>query len=180
MSKNRLVSGFHHFAMEVSDMDKSIAFYRDILGFKLSERHTADEIEAIPMDLTFLRVGENHHDLVLAHNPNKKYRARNEADAAEGPAYIHHFAFGCPDKEAWLEIMEDVKARGIEIVRGPVVHSKYNPRGDGSWGENESFYVLDPDGHRLELFCEMATIAADGTFVSAAGERIEEAKVEEV
>jgi hypothetical protein len=76
--------------------------------------------------------------------------------------------------------MEDVKARGIEIVRGPVVHSKYNPRGDGSWGENESFYVLDPDGHRLELFCEMATIAADGTFVSAAGERIEEAKVEEV
>ena len=46
MSKNRLVSGFHHFAMEVSDMDKSIAFYRDILGFKLSERHTADEIEA--------------------------------------------------------------------------------------------------------------------------------------
>ena len=180
MSKKRHVSGFHHFAMEVSDMEKSIEFYRDILGFKLSERHTSDEIEAIPVDLTFLRVGDNHHDLVLAHNPNKKYRPRPEADAAEGPAYIHHFAFGCPDRETWLEIMQDVKARDIEIVRGPVVHSRYQDRGDGSWGENESFYILDPDGHRLELFCEMATIDEDGTFVTAQGKRIEEAKVEEI
>ena len=180
MSKKRLVSGFHHFAMEVSDMDKSIAFYRDLLGFKLTERHTSDEIEAIPMDLTFLRVGENHHDLVLAHNPNKKYRRRTAEDDAGGPAYIHHFAFGCPDRAAWLEIMEDGRARGIEIIRGPVVHSKYDSRGDGSWGENESFYILDPDGHRLELFCEMATIADDGTFVTVAGDRIEDAKVEEV
>ena len=60
------------------------------------------------------------------------------------------------------------------------MHSKYDSRGDGSWGENESFYILDPDGHRLELFCEMATIADDGTFVTVRGDRIEDAKVEEV
>tara|TARA_Y100000031_G_scaffold138053_1_gene163652 strand:- start:51 stop:593 length:543 start_codon:yes stop_codon:yes gene_type:complete len=180
MSKARLVSGFHHFALEVSDMEKSIAFYRELFGFKLFERHPPGEIVAIPVELAFLRVGDNHHDLVLSHNPKKKYRKRTPEDDAEGPAYIHHFAFGCPDREAWLEVMEMVKARGIEIIRGPVVHSKYQPGGEGSWGENESFYILDPDGHRLELFCDMATIDADGTFVTVRGERIEEAKVEEI
>ena len=124
MSKKRHVSGYHHFAMEVSDMEKSIEFYRDILGFKLSERHTSDEIEAIPVDLTFLRVGDNHHDLVLAHNPNKKYRPRTEADAAEGPAYIHHFAFGCPDRESWLEIMQDVKRQGLMVVFFSLIKSR--------------------------------------------------------
>jgi len=180
MSKPRLVSGFHHFALEVSDMEASIAFYRNLFGFKLSERHASGEIPVIPVELAFLRVGENHHDLVLSHNPNKKYRARTKEDDAEGPAYIHHFAFGCPDRAAWLELMEIVKDAGIEIIRGPVVHSKYQPGGEGSWGENESFYILDPDGHRLELFCDMATIADDGTFVTHLGERIEEARVEEV
>ena len=69
---------------------------------------------------------------------------------------------------------------GLEIVRGPVVHSPWDPRGDGSWGENESFYVLDPDNHRIEIFCEMAAIAEDGVYVNARGERIEQARAEEV
>ena len=45
----------------------------------------------------------------------------------------------------------------LEIVRGPVIHSSFHKMGDGSWGENESFYVLDPDSHRIEIFCDMAT-----------------------
>jgi hypothetical protein len=60
-----------------------------------------------------------------------------------------------------------------------VVHSPWDPRGDGSWGELESFYVLDPDGYKIELFCEMATIDKDGVFVTARGERIEQARVVE-
>ncbi len=73
-------------------------------------------------------------------------------------------------------MIEHVKNLGLEIVRGPVVHSAWQEGGEGSWGENESFYVLDPDGHKVELFCDMATIADDGVFVSHKGQRIEEAK----
>ena len=57
-------------------------------------------------------------------------------------------------------------------MRGPVLHSFVQDRGDGSWGENEAVYILDPDGHRIELFCDLATIDADGTHVNAQGQRM--------
>ncbi len=171
---------FHHFAIEVSDMDKSIEWYREIFGFKLTERHKAGEIPAIPVDLAFLRVGENHHDLVLAHNTKKKYRPRTPEDDLEGPPYIHHFAFACHDRKSWEQIMAKVKAKGIKIIRGPVLHSPWQEGGEGSWGENLSFYILDPDGHRLELFCDMATIEPDGTFRTHTGVRLEQAKAAEI
>jgi len=171
---------FHHMAIDVSNMDVSIKFYRQLFGYKLSERHEAGEVEAIQVELAFLRIQNNHHDMVLSHTPGKKYRARTQQDDIEGTTLFHHLAWQCRDHDAWLEMQERVKEMGIEIIRGPVVHSAYDPRGEGSWGENESFYVLDPDGHRLEIFCDMASIDEDGTFVSYTGERIEEAVVDEL
>ncbi len=73
-------------------------------------------------------------------------------------------------------MLDRARHLNLEIVRGPVVHSPWDPRGDGSWGENESFYVLDPDFHRIEIFCNIGSIDQDGSFVSADGERIGEAK----
>ena len=180
MAVKNPIKHFHHMALEVSDMEKSIAFYRELFGYRLTERHEAGEVEAIQMELVFLRINDKHHDFVLAHSPDKTYRARNAADAEESPAYFHHLAWECTDHAAWDEMKVKADKMGLEIVRGPVVHSKYDPRGDGSWGENESFYVNDPDGHRLEIFCDMATIADDGVFVSHEGDRIEEAKVIEI
>ena len=173
-------AGFHHIAIEVSDMDRSIAFYRELLGMRLTERHEAGEVPAIPFALAFLRSGADHHDLVLAHDPRKRYHTRTDDDVREGPAGFHHFAFRCANREAWLAKLRKTQAMGVEIVRGPVVHSAWQPRGEGSWGESESFYVLDPDGHRLEMFCDMATIADDGRYVDASGESIEGPIAEEI
>ena len=175
------VSRLQHLALEVSDMDKSIAFYRDFLGMKLSERHESGEVAQIPVALTFMRLGGVHHDLVLVHNPNKKYRQRpaDPRDDTDGIPAFHHYAFECPTRQDFLDTLEHAQNIGLEVVRGPVVHSPWDPRGDGSWGENESFYVLDPDNHRIEIFCDMATIDRDGTFVNAQGDRIEEAKAAE-
>ena len=180
MSSN-LIKTFHHMAIDVSNMNKSIAFYRELFDYKLTERHEAGEVDAIPVELSFLRITDsNHHDLVLSHTPGKKYRPRNKNDNLEGPTLHHHIAWECHDRDGWLAMQERAKKMGLEFVRGPVVHSKYDSRGDGSWGENESFYVLDPDGHRIEIFCDMASIDKDGTFVSFEGKRIEEAKVDEI
>lgn len=167
---------FHHVALEVSDMDASIKFYCDVFGYKLTERHKANEVEVIPVELAFLRLGENHHDLVLSTDPGKNYRARDERDDQEGPVAIHHVAWQCTDRESWLEMMDHVKEMGVEWIRGPIIHSVWHAEGEGTWGENESFYVRDPDGHKVELFCDMATIADDGVFVDHKGDRIEEAK----
>ena len=65
------IARMQHFSMEVSDTDKSIEFYRKVLGFKLTERHQAYEVAKIPVELTFLRLGSAHHELVLVHNPKK-------------------------------------------------------------------------------------------------------------
>ena len=171
-----------HLSLEVTDMERSIAFYRNFLGMKLSERHPAGEVEAIPIELCFMRLGSVHHDLVLVNNPKKSYspKAGSPGDDRKGPPSFHHFAFECRDRNAWLAMLQKAKDMGIEIVRGPVLHSPWDPRGDGSWGENESFYVLDPDNHRIEIFCDMASIDQDGTYVNIRGERIEQAKAEEV
>ncbi|MEM7267780.1 MAG: VOC family protein [Pseudomonadota bacterium] len=171
-----------HFAVEVSDTDASIAWYRRMLGFKLTERHSAGEIDAIPVELTFMRLGDVHHELVLVHNPAKQYtdrHARPEQDLAGAPAF-HHFALECDNREDWLKTVEHVKAEGAEVVRGPVLHSFADPRGDGSWGENEAIYILDPDGHRIELFCNLATIDPDGTHRNGEGVRMEGTKTAEL
>ncbi len=173
MTNTRKRGGFHHIAIEVTDMDHSIKFYRELLDLRLTERHEASEIPQIPVALAFLRSEENHHDLVLAHNPSKKYRARTPADDLEGLPGFHHFAFEMADRDTWVKQLEKVKNLGHEIIRGPVVHSPWDPRGEGSWGENESFYIFDPDGHRIEMFCDMATIDDEGGYTNAQGAKIE-------
>ena len=55
----------------------------------------------------------------------------------------------------------------LNIVRGPVIHSSFHKNGDGTWGENESFYVLDPDNHRIEIFCDMAIIDKNGEYINS-------------
>jgi len=173
MTDKRKRGGFHHMALEVTDMDRSIAFYRELMDMRLTERHEASEIPQIPVALAFLRHESNHHDFVLVHNPAKKYRQRTPEDDSAGLPGFHHFAFEMENREAWLVQLEKVKKMGLEIVRGPIVHSPWHPRGEGSWGENESFYVFDPDGHRIEMFCDMATIDKDGSFTDAYGKNIE-------
>ena len=173
MSRN-LIARMQHFSVEVSDTDRSIAFYRHVLGFRLTERHAAHEVAAIPVELTFLRLGDTHHELVLVHNPAKTYRPRptRPEDDLDGPPSFHHFALECDSEANWQAVLERVRATDTPIVRGPVVHSASHPRGDGSWGENEAVYILDPDGHRIEIFWGLATIDPDGVHRDAAGRRV--------
>lgn len=170
-----LVKRMQHFAVEVSDTDRAIAFYRDVFGFKLTERHAAGENPNIPVELTFMRLGDVHHELVLVHNPAKAYRAKptRPQDDLDGPPMFHHFALECDSRADWLQVVARIEAKDLTVVRGPVLHSWVDGRGDGSWGENEAIYVLDPDGHRIEIFCNLATIDPDGTHRNGEGVRME-------
>lgn len=170
-----------HFAVEVTDTDQSIAWYRRVLGFKLTERHHAGEHPNIPVELTFMRLDDAHHQLVLVHNPAKTYTPKLQPqDDTQGPPGFHHFAFESDTRDDWLKLIEHVQAEGVEIIRGPVLHSFTQERGDGSWGENEAMYILDPDGHRIELFCDLCTIDPDGTHRSAYGTRLDGTTTDEL
>ncbi len=174
------IRGLQHIAVEVADIDRSLEFYCSYLGLKVTERQYAGEVEAIPFDTVFLRAGTMHHDFVLVHDPAKTYRARTAEEMVDGPPLVHHFAFECVGLSAWQAMMEMAKERGYEIVHGPVLYSPQRARGEGAWGENKSFYLADPDGHLVELFCNMASIAANGDFVSHRGKRIKGAVAEEI
>jgi len=176
------IARMQHFSVEVSDMARSIAFYRDVLGFKVTERHAAGEVAAIPVALTFMRLGTTHHELVLVHNPAKTYRAKpvRPEDDLDGPPMFHHFALECDSEADWQAALARIRAAQAPIVRGPVLHSWHNPRGDGSWGENEAVYILDPDGHRIEIFWGLATIDPDGTHRTADGAPVPGSVTEEL
>lgn len=168
-----------HIAIEVTDMKKSIDFYRKILGMKLTEQHEAGEIKEIPVALSFLRLkhSKSHHDLVLVHNPNKKYHAKDKCLAPN----FHHMGFCFKEKKSWELQLAHIESNQVKVIRGPVVHSPFQKGGEGSWGENKSFYILDPDGHRIEFFCDMATIDGDGFYRDENNLLIhEEAKVSEL
>ena len=166
-----------HVSLEVSNVDASLQFYRKFLGLKLSERHYANENPAIPFEMAFMRLGKQHHDLVLTHDPKRDYP---EKIFNSGPAGIHHYAFECPNKKSFDMHLERAKEMSLEIVRGPVLHSAYQSKGDGTWGENWSFYVLDPDKHRIEIFCEMAEINNSGQYIMENGKMVPDKKAEEI
>jgi len=174
---NLLVAKCQHVSLEVSNVDISLNFYREFLGMKLTERHPPGENKNIPFEMAFLRFSDRHHDLVLTNDPNRVYSKKLDTVS---PAGIHHFAFECPSNESFVMYLERARKLNIEIVRGPVVHSSFDEDGDGTWGENESFYILDPDNHRIEIFCKMASISKSGEYVNSAGVKVPNCLAEEV
>ena len=163
-NKDSRILKCQHVSLEVSDVNVSLEFYRKFLNMKLTERHRAGEHKDIPFEMAFLRLNKQHHDLVLTHNPNRKYTKKNDENS---PAGIHHFAFECATRDSFLFYLSKAKEMNLKIVRGPVIHSSFHKNGDGTWGENESFYVLDPDNHRIEIFCDMAFIDKNGEYINS-------------
>ena len=59
------------------------------------------------------------------------------------PAWVQHLAFEVPDLYSLLAAKRHIEAQGIEVV-GPTFHGIF-----------KSIYFFDPNGHRLELACNI-------------------------
>lgn len=64
--------GLGHIVLRSSDPARSLAFWRDLLGFRLSDTVDAEFVPGRPVSLAFLRCNGRHHSLALAPVPTRK------------------------------------------------------------------------------------------------------------
>ncbi|HTL19293.1 MAG TPA: VOC family protein [Steroidobacteraceae bacterium] len=123
------VQGIDHIVLRVQRLQRSLVFYRDVLGCPI-EREQAE------LGLTQLRAGRSLIDLVTLDGPLG-------AGAPPGAGRnLEHFCLTvAPFEEA--AVVAWLRARGV-VVQEP--GSRY-----GAQGEGRSFYIEDPDGNRVEL-----------------------------
>jgi len=124
-----------HAHLLVRDVARSVAFYTELLGLKVTEQR--------PGEWAFLTSGDAHHELAFS---------QVGADAPgplDGGVGLFHLAFDVPDKRAFAEVLQRLIERGIAIR--PVDHRI-------SWG----VYFSDPDGNGLEISCDTRA-EGDGT-----------------
>lgn len=125
-----------HVVLAVSDVERSKAFYRDVLGMELISDRPDDGPSA------FLSFGTQHHDIALFQAP---------AGATLGTLRVVHIALQVDGGPAELkEMMERVQDAGVETT-SPVTH-----------GITNSVYFSDPDGHTFEIYCEAFASSAEG------------------
>jgi lactoylglutathione lyase len=123
-----------HTMLRVGDLQRSIAFYTEVLGMRLLRTTERPEQK---YDLAFVGYGNNpeHAELELTYNYGV---AHYELGTAYG-----HIAIGVPDVAATCNMVrEKASALGGAITReaGPV-----------KGGTTIIAFITDPDGYKIEL-----------------------------
>ena len=123
------VRGFSHLMLEVSDLDRSEAFYRDVLGFDPVGRDLVNEVG--PNSLLAMHT-IHRFLLVQVDHPIVPFRPNSSS--------IHHAIWLTPDQ--FTAAQERFQAHGYEIGDN---RAQFRPRGEYSMD------IFDPDGHRYQI-----------------------------
>lgn len=119
-----------HTMIRVGDLERSIAFYTDLLGMKLLRRSDYPEGR---FTLAFVGYGDEAEEAVveLTHNW--------DTDAYDPGNGFGHIALGVADIYA---VCDEIRGKGGIIARepGPMKH-----------GSTVIAFVKDPDGYAIEL-----------------------------
>lgn len=116
-----------HIHLKVSDLQRAVAFYKDLLGFDLTTMYGNQA--------AFLSAGGYHHHIGLNTWHSKGYPA-----APENGVGLYHAAILYPTRNDLANILKRL------------LEAKYPISGASDHGVSEAIYLNDPDGNGLELY----------------------------
>jgi catechol-2,3-dioxygenase len=123
-----------HVVLYVRNLERSAAFYRDVLGFR--------QITDTGPVVAAFSSGRTHHELLLI---------EVGADAPPAPsgrrAGLYHIGFKVGDTDDELrDALRRIQETGTTLV------------GSSDHTVTHSLYILDPDGNELELYIDVAGV----------------------
>ncbi len=125
-----------HLVYEVSDVERTVRFWTEVMGFKVSDRNE--------FGMVFLRTGSDHHTIAIA--PGKTKTRQDQG------LRVDHLALEVATMDELIGAREYLKSKGVNVTwegrRGP--------------GGNPGIHCLDPDGFEFELYCDMDQIDERG------------------
>jgi glyoxylase I family protein len=135
----------HHVAYRCNDAKETVTWYERVLGMRFTTAFAEDNVPSTgaydPYMHVFLDCGGGNI-LAFFELPNQAKMGRDERT----PAWVQHLAFKVADYQALLAAQMHIEAQGIEVL-GPTYHGIF-----------KSIYFFDPNGHRLELACDIGTV----------------------
>jgi lactoylglutathione lyase len=145
----------HHTGLQVADLDRSVAFYHEILGFEIifawnPQAPYIRELTGYPdadIHAAILRLPGSEVVLELLEYRNVERTPVDTRTANPGTA---HIAFFVDDLDS---LYADLTARGVRSVSPPVTPT-IGPNTGG-----RAVYLIDPDGIRVELIQTFSTFA---------------------
>jgi catechol 2,3-dioxygenase len=116
-----------HVHLKVSDLDRAVGFYRDVLGF--------EETTRLGDQAAFLSAGGYHHHIGL-----NTWESKGGSPPPRGSTGLFHTAIRYPDRAALAKALHRVVEAGVPLT------------GASDHGVSEAIYLNDPDGNGVELY----------------------------
>ena len=120
-----------HVHLKVSDLERAIRFYSEVLGFELMQR--------MGSQAAFLSAGGYHHHVGL-----NTWESAGGPPPAPGTTGLFHVAFRYPDRAALAVAYRRLIEHGVPLD------------GASDHGVSEALYLRDPDGNGIELYWDRA------------------------
>lgn len=118
-----------HVHLKVSDLERSLEFYRDLLGFELTTMYGEQA--------AFISAGGYHHHIGL-----NTWHSKGSPPAAKNSVGLFHTAIVYPTRKDLALILDRLRK------------AKYPMTGASDHGVSEALYLNDPDGNGLELWTD--------------------------
>jgi catechol 2,3-dioxygenase len=116
-----------HVHLKVADLERALAFYRDVLGFAVTQRYGRQAV--------FLSAGGYHHHIGL-----NTWESAGGTPPPAGTTGLYHVAILYPNRAELADAVRRVQCAGIPI------------EGAADHGVSEAIYLRDPDSNGVELY----------------------------